>query len=325
MSTSGTIGQTVIQTNKILEKAIRRCGLFPASLTPEIVEEAVESLYMLLLSLSNRGLNLWCVERNLLPLIAHQARYTLPVGTLSVLNVLQATPQRVTGTVTSDANNYQVALAEASKITRFGIKFSVLPTTSFDLQVSQDGATWTTVQAVTSLPTQNVWGWYDVDPSVTGLYFRAHSASLGTVSDLYLATSCREVVIAQFNRDDYANQPAKTQEGATITNYYFEKLIDPTITYWPVPNDDTRHVVLFRHREVQDIGRLTQEIEIPARWYEAICWHLAARLAFEIPGVDPGRRKEVLEMSQSMLIEVEAGETDSAPIYFAPNLRGYTR
>ena len=307
MSTSGTIGLTRIQTNKLLEKAVRRCGLQPTILTPEIVETALEDLYMLLMSLSNRGLNLWCIDKKLLPLIVGQATYELPIGTQDILNLMHCVPKRVT----------------SGTVVRFGVKFSSPPTTSFNLQTSPDGVTWTTVKTYDAPTTANVYSWYDLDPQITADYFQISSD--GTVSDLFLANNVSEIVITPFNRDDYSNQPNKTFQTSLVTNYFFEKLVTPQVTTWPVPNDDTRHMALYRYRSIQDVGTLTNEIELPTRWYEAISWHWAARLAFELPDVDPARRGEVVQMANGMTIEVEAGETDGSPTFFAPNIRVYTR
>ena len=232
MVTSGTVGSTTINVTRLIEKALRRCGLSPASNTQETMETAREDLFMLLMSLSNRGLNLWCIDRQEIPLVAGTATYTLPAGTLDVLNLNLATP---------------------------------------------------------------------TDDSV------------------------RELPITPMNRDDYTALPNKAHSSAQPTNYWFEKLREPRITLWPVPSDSERYLVLYRYRQIQDIGDFTNEIEIPARWLEAICWHLALRLAFELPGVSPERLGAVQQMAQSMTLEVEAGETDGAPTYFAPQISVYTR
>lgn len=327
MATSGTVGATTISSGKLLEKAIRRCGKLPAQLTPETVSSAQESMFMFLLSMSGRGINLWCVEKNLIALATGQADYVLPPGTIDVLNLLHALPTRATGTDTTGVGHYTTALSEAQSVVRFGAKFSVAPTTSFAFQSSQDGVSWETEHTVLSsdFPTLNEWGWYDVERVVSAPYYRLFSATLGTVDDFFLATGVREIVISQFNRDDYANQPNKNSQSQIATNYYFQKLIDPVVTLWPVPNDDTAHLVLFRHRQVQDIGTMVNEVEIPDRWLEPITWQLALRLSYEIPDVDTDRRKELILLCKDMLIDTEAGETDSAPIYWAPNIRGYTR
>lgn len=324
MATSGTINTTIIKTSKLLEKAMRRIGRMPAELTPEIVIEAQESLFMLLTSLANRGLNLWCVDKQLMPLYDGQATYVLPTGTQVILNLLHATPETVSGADTTSANDYQVMLADRSKVVRIAARFSVSPT-SFEVQTSVDGVTWVTVQTVTEVAESGTLGWYDLDPAPTSAYFRILSPATTTISGVLLATAVREVKISSMNRDDYANQPNKSQTSDIATNYYFEKLIEPQVTLWPVPNNATRHLVLFRYRQIQDVGSLTNTLDIPMRWYEAICWHLALRLAFEVPGVDPARRQEIAQIANSMVIEVEDGETDNAPSYFAPNVGVYTR
>lgn len=307
MATSGTIGLTRIDTAKFLEKAIRRCGLTPQMLTPEIVTTALESLFMLLLSLSNRGLNLWCLDRKLLPLTVGQATYVLPIGTQDVLNLLLSTCNDV----------------DSGTVVRIGVKFSVLPTASINLQTSPDNIAWTTVKTYTAPTVVGQYSWYDLDPAITADYFQI--ASDGVVQNLVLSSMNSEIVVTPLNRDEYANQPNKTFQSSTITSYYFEKLVTPQITVWPVPSDDTKCLVLYRYRQIEDVGTLTQELELPSRWYEAISWHWSARLAFELPGVDPARRAEVVQMANTMTIEVESGETDSAPTFFAPRIGVYTR
>lgn len=308
MATSGTIGRTRFSTAKLLEKVTRRCGLSPQVLTPEHVNNALESLFMLLLSLSNRGLNLWCIDKKLMSLVAGQASYTLPTGTQDILNLLYARPSQV----------------EYGTVVRFGVKFSTLPTTAtYNLQTSSNNVDWVTVGTYATPLQANVYDWQDLDPAVTSDYFRVQSD--GVVEDLFLSSANREIVITPFNRDDYSNQPSKTFQSNFVTNYYFEKLVNPKVTLWPVPTDDTCCLVLYRYRQIEDVGSLTEEIEIPSRWYEAITWHWAARLAFELPGVEQARRQEVMQMAQGMTLEVEADETDNAPVFFAPNIGVYTR
>lgn len=321
MTTSGTIGLTRINTAKLLEKAIRRCGLAPQVLTPEIVESSTESLFMFLMSLSNRGLNLWCVDNTIIPLQTARKTYILPAGTTDVLNLVYCYPTRADYTLAANT----ATLTSDTSIVRYGVKFSSLPSAPVELQSSPDNLIWTPVDTQDPVTQTDTYTWYNLDPEPSAQYFRLTSAAPFTITDLYLATQVREIQVTPFNRDDYANQPNKDFQSGTVTNYWFEKLVDPQITLWPVPNDETRHLRLYRYRQIQDIGTLTEEIELPTRWYEPICWHLAVRLAFEIPAVPPDRRKEVLTMAAGMTLEVEGGETDNAPTFFAPNIRCYTR
>ena len=327
MATSGTIGTTVINTVKMLEKAVRRCGKNPAELTPEDVTTAKESMFMFLLSLSNRGLNLWCVDRQILGLHVGKASYILPIGTQSLLNVLHSTPTPLDGgTETYVGSTFTSIFTLQQTVTRFGVKLDMLPTNGVIFQTSSDdGATWVNAQTFALGQDWEVgtFIWLDLAIAQVASAFRLVTTD-GVIAQVILSQSNREIPVAKFNRDDYANQPDKNKQSNVVTNYYFEKLVNPQVTFWPVPNSELAHAVLFRYRQIQDIGALTNELEIPARWYEAICWHLALRLAFELPGVDPKLRQEVREMANSMTLEVEDGETDNAPSYYAPNIGVYT-
>jgi hypothetical protein len=82
---------------------------------------------------------------------------------------------------------------------------------------------------------------------------------------------------------------------------------------------------VFNQRQIQDVGTLTQSLEIPERWFDGVIWQLARYLAFEIPQVDAAWVPNVVAMADKALLEVERGESDGAPIMVAPNISGYTR
>ena len=92
MATSGTVAKTVIDTATLLEHAFRRVKVAPSAQTPETIEIAQNCLYMLMINLSNRGLNLWCVDKAYLGLKASQATYPLLPGWLDVLSAAFSHP-----------------------------------------------------------------------------------------------------------------------------------------------------------------------------------------------------------------------------------------
>lgn len=83
-----TIGQTTISTAKVIEHAVRRCGIPPEKQTPDILELAKDNLFFLFTSFNNRGLPLWCVEEVDIPLVSGTKEYTCPDGTVDVLQVM---------------------------------------------------------------------------------------------------------------------------------------------------------------------------------------------------------------------------------------------
>ena len=57
MSTSGTVGQTVVTVQNLIDSGARRAGKLAEELTNEQVAAAKQSLYYLLSSLANWGIN----------------------------------------------------------------------------------------------------------------------------------------------------------------------------------------------------------------------------------------------------------------------------
>lgn len=327
MATSGTVGQTTIDTAKVIEHAFRRCKVPTARQTAEAVGIAQENLYLLLTALANRGLNLWCVETQYVGLQNMQATYSTPVGTIDLLNLIYTQPTQTTGTDSSTATSYTTQLTEATTIYRIGVKCSAITASdTLTLASSANGSSWTTISTHTKTGwTADTWYWFNLDPSVSNVYFRASFGSAATFTEFYLASAIYDLPVTQWNRDTFSTINNKEMQGRPSTCYYFEKLITPQVTLWPVPNNDYDHLTMFVHRQIQDVGTMVQTLEIPSRWIESVIWQLALRLAFELPDVPGDVISAVTAMSQQFLLEVEDEEADGAPLYITPSIRGYTR
>jgi hypothetical protein len=70
---------------------------------------------------------------------------------------------------------------------------------------------------------------------------------------------------------------------------------------------------------------MTQELDIPQRWFDAIVALLAAKLAEETPEVDSQLMPILDAKAAKALAEAESEERDNSPIYWQVNLSGYTR
>ena len=87
-------------------------------------------------------------------------------------------------------------------------------------------------------------------------------------------------IIMPISRTEYASYPNKEQQGFT-TSFWYDRLISPTITLWPVP-DGTSATILkyYRVRQIQDSSLQSGEnVEIPYLWLEAFADGLTYRLA----------------------------------------------
>lgn len=320
MATSGTVGQTTINTATVIEHALRRCGLNPIIQTPESIDIAKECLYLLLTHYANRGLNLWCVERDLIGYRQGQKEYSLPTGTCDVLNQMDCTPSNIPAT----RSGSKLIFDDFDTVIRLGVRYSVLPASDYPIEVSQEDVLWVNVGSIdhTQVIDTNVVYWYELDVATYGKYIRVNGASVQT---MYASNRTTEIPITPTNRDTYQSFPNKDFQSSQVTSSYFNKTLSPSLTLWPVPDSTTKYMAVVVHRQIQDVGTLTQQLAIPQRWFEATTIQLAIRLALELPGVDPGRVKLLLELGEKYQIEAEDEETDSAPITLRPNISPYTR
>ena len=77
-------------------------------------------------------------------------------------------------------------------------------------------------------------------------------------------------------------------------------------------------------RQIDDVGALTDELEIPQRWYEAVQMVLAHKMSLELPQVAMDRINYLEKMAEKHLYNAEQEERDRSPIYWAPNISVYT-
>ena len=86
MATSGTVSTTNFTTRRVIDHAFRRCRLGAQQITSEMIDVAKDQLYLILSNLANRGLQLWCIERSILPMYEGNGAVPMPLGTIDVLN-----------------------------------------------------------------------------------------------------------------------------------------------------------------------------------------------------------------------------------------------
>lgn len=85
MASSGTYN-FFLDNAGVVTEAFSRCGIHPTALTREHFFSATRSLNLALASWSNRGVNLWQVDLQSIPLIQGTPTYTLPSNTVNILD-----------------------------------------------------------------------------------------------------------------------------------------------------------------------------------------------------------------------------------------------
>jgi hypothetical protein len=360
MAYSDTYGQ-VYNVQTVIDHAARRCGKLAEELTSEQVLSARESLGFVLTNLINIGIQYWAIKKEVIGLSANKYIYALPTGSNDVLNALYRTMDRPTpnqngGYLNSDGGTTSYAFdndpatwtQQTSANGSLGINFGadnpiyagsigLLPyvsgggssTWTLTLEYSTDGATWTTLEDLgATTVTDNQWIWTDIDPGQTVQYYRVRASGGTTLAlrEFYVGNNSREITMSRLNRDDYTNLPNKNFTANQPYQFWFNRTVpNPEIYLWPVPSDPFVQMTVWYSKQIMDVGDLTDELQIPQRWYLAVVNMLAHQMAMELPQVDVNRITYLEAQAEKTLALAEAEERDKSPIYFAPAIGCYTR
>ncbi len=328
MAFSNTVSQTVFDTRRVIDNAVRRCKLTAEQITSEYIDIANDQLYLLLGNLANQGVPLWCIEKLIIPLYTGVGLVTLPTRIVDILNSNLRYLLETTGTNYDTSTTRTVMFGSSTFVTTVGI-FWTAASVPVALERSFDNITWQTIQTETPDAQAGEWTWFDLDSSVATAYFRIRAIT-GTLSfdQIYLGNTPTEIPLARLNRDDYTNLPNKSFQSNRPLQYWFNRSIpDPQMYLWPVPNDQATvyQLTLWCQRYIMDVGTMTEQIEVPQRWYEAIVSGLAAMLALELPDVDPSMIPILDAKAAQALATAQAEERDNSPIMWSPNISMYTR
>lgn len=351
MATSGTVSQTLFNTRKVIDHAFRRCKLSPQQITSENIETAKDLLYLFLSTISSKGVALWAVGSEILPIYGYVPDVPLPVGTIDLLDANIRSVMRPTGTYSSSegtadnafdsdimtactqtnpGGNITIQFEAETRLTTFGILPEVTEEWDYFIEVSEDGVTWDTVYtAVAQEMIEQEWFWFDL----SGIYptnycrIRGGSATVLDVAEFVAANTPNEIPLALINRDDYDSQPDKTF-ASRPTEYWFDKQrTQPSMGLWPAPAPEfTYYQIVARvQRYIQDVGTMTQEIQVPQNWFLAIVCELARQLGYSIPEVKAEVMPSLEQEASNQLKIAWDSQSDGSAVMLRINISPYTR
>ena len=361
MAYSGTVGQTVISVQTLIDHGARRAGKFAEELTVEQVQSAKESLFYLLSNLINQGIQYFAIKKQVFGLNANQYEYLLPVGGNDVLNALYRTLTQPSGVYTSSAGGVVAYIYDQDVDTycvqttpngNFAVNYAfpsvygnpqyigsigIMPYVAgggnqvwnYVFEYSQDAITWNTLYTGTNVTvTDKQWIWQDIDPGANCSFYRIRATGGTTLAlrQLYFGCNSTEITMARLNRDDYTNLPNKNFTANQPFQFWLNRTIpQATITVWPTPSNSFVQMTVWYSAYVQDVGALSGQLAIPDRWYLAIQCMLAHQMSQELPGVAVDRIQYLEGQAEKYFQMAEQEERDKSPIYMAPNISPYTR
>ena len=356
MPTSGTVGSTIFLNQQIIDHAFRRCKMVEQEITGEHLQIALELLWLHTQTLVNKGIKLWNVVPIILPIYEREQTVPLPVGTVDTYTINLRGLTRVTGTASSSegvaqnafdgnvttactqtlpAGSITMTLPSAQAFSTFGIlpNVSAATPTGWNYVIEASNDNFVTSQIfITALDATVVageWIWVDVQ-GVTAFAqwrLRATGATILDVLELVYADVPNEIPMYKLNRNDYANLPDKVSTGRPTQFWYEKRRTIPQLELWPSPQFQFTfsQITGFVQRQLQDVGAMTDELEVPDRWYLAMVCNLAAQLGRELKEVDETIIPRLDLDAKTYLDDAWTGETDEAEVYLRPNIAPYTR
>lgn len=137
-------------------------------------------------------------------------------------------------------------------------------------------------------------------------------------------TTNTDRIMMPISRTEYASYPNKTQQGFP-TVFWFDRLISPTVTIWPLPDGsgNPTTITYYRVTQVQDANLPGGEtIDIPYRWLDAF----ANGLAYYLSRIWQPQLTAQLKAEADEAYQIAAAQdTENVSIFISPQIGGYFR
>ncbi len=139
-----------------------------------------------------------------------------------------------------------------------------------------------------------------------------------------LSPNVQDLFITPVSRTEYASFSNKETPGRP-TSFWFDRLISPTITLWPVPNQDATYTLkYYRCTQMQDANLASGETpDLPYRWIDWFAAGMAHRLSRHFADLQMEQARKADAMEAWTI--AAAQDTENAPLTLAPNISQYFR
>jgi|TARA_R110002012_G_scaffold236883_1_gene410629 hypothetical protein len=258
MATSGSVDFN-LDMAEITEEAFERCGL--EFRTGYDSATSRRSLNLLFAEWANRGLNLWTVEQITQPLAQLSSTSSIAVYPIGVITatVGVSTNLSVGETITGGTSSVTASIISKPSSTTLTLTVPSGAFTAGETITGSSSAASTTISS---------------DPSLTDVQ--------STVSFLeaVIRRSSSDISINRISRGDYLNTPDKTTQGRP-TQFYVDRLITPTVTVWPSPENSTDELIYHRVRRIEDADNAINTADLPFRFLPCLVAGLAYYLAIK--------------------------------------------
>ena len=248
-----------LDVGEIIEEAFERCGL--EARTGYDSTTARRSLNLMMADWANRGINLWTVRQfsqTLAQLSSTSAIATYPVGTITA-TVGDSDSLSVGETITGSSSGTTAKIITKPSSTTLTI---TVPSGAF---TAGETITGSSSSATTSI---------SADPSLVDVQ------NTIDILDMVVRRSGSDIAVNRISRGDYLALPDKDYQGR-VTQFFGDRLITPTVTIWPVPENSTDVLIYYRLLRIDDADSSVDTMEVPFRFLPSLVSGLAYCIAMK--------------------------------------------
>jgi len=319
MAYSGSIGSYGFDARKIIDHAFLRCRIPLQGITSEMIENALDTLHLVLSEMGNGKSFSWAVDAQFLPFYQNNPKVVLPLGTLDVLRAYRRLLSIQSGTVVTTATSWRSQFDSARLVTNIGIKWSAA-STPLTIETSADAVTWVPATTWNGTATAGEITWINIPVPVSAVYIRVTGTATLNYTWIKPGINPVDTQLGIINREAYFSLSDKTQTGQQPVQYWYERDIpNPVLNVWPVATqavEEQQICLVYRNRHIMDTQNTRQDVEVPQRWQNAIIDALAYRLGQITPSVDLGLMPMLLQNAQTSLQAARDGDNDGSTIRF---------
>jgi hypothetical protein len=129
-------------------------------------------------------------------------------------------------------------------------------------------------------------------------------------------------LIMPISRSEYASYPNPAQQGFPST-YWFDRLLSPTVTFWPTPDGNESLISYYRVRQIQDSQFAdATTVEVPVYFLDAFALAMAWRLALIWA---PSKVDVLKTLAEESYMDAASQNVETAQQYISPMITSYYR
>jgi hypothetical protein len=156
-------------------------------------------------------------------------------------------------------------------------------------------------------------------PLTKGVAILSMPADCIDVLDVYLTRGTNDYPLDRKSRSDYLRITDKTTQSMPRC-FYLDRQKTPMMYLWPVPDDSADVLKVHFLSHMEDVGRYTNNLDVPTRFLPALCSGLAWHLSFKRPGFDPNKRLELQERYDREFERAKAEDRERTSMFVRPRI-----